>query len=407
VPLWRGAVGSLRRINLVDLAIVVAAVIGIVNGYQRGFWPSLTQYAGLLAGVVVGAAVAPAVAGLLGIQETNYRALAAILVLFIFGSLGSTIGYSAGEAIRRALVKTPWPGPVDRGAGAAFSGVAVLAVCWFLGLSLDRIPNPTIANAIQTSAILHRLDDTAPRPPGFLAGVEAVLAGVPFPQTFAGLQPDLPSPLEIPANVDTPGVRNAEALTVRVSGRGCGGVVTGSGFPVASDYVITNAHVVSGTSGTLIQVQGRGGRALPATVTLFDSNIDVAILHVPGLGLPQLPMGEAARGTQGAVIGYPGGGPETVSAAVVDGELVARGRDIYEQNLVDRQIFVIESSVHPGNSGGPLVDLQGRAIGVVFAASASQPNQAYALTDAQVADDIQRGSSSTGAVNVAAYPCAI
>ena len=84
-----------------------------------------------------------------------------------------------------------------------------------------------------------------------------------------------------------------------------------------------------------------------------------------------------------------------------------RGRDIYEQNLVDRQIFVIESSVHPGNSGGPLVDLEGRAIGVVFAASASQPNQAYALTDAQVSDDIQRGTSTNGAVNVAAYPCAI
>ena len=283
----------------------------------------------------------------------------------------------------------------------------MLAVCWFLGLSLDRIPNPTVASAIQTSAILGRLDGAAPRPPGFLAGVEAVLAGVPFPQTFAGLQPDLPSPLQVPANVDTPGVRSAEALTVRVSGRGCGGVVTGSGFPVGSDYVITNAHVVSGTSGTLIQVQGRGGRALAATVTLFDPNVDVAILHVPGLGLPQMPMGDAARGTQGAVIGYPGGGPEMVSAAVVDGALVARGRDIYEQNLVDRQIFVIESSVHPGNSGGPLVDLEGRAIGVVFAASASQPNQAYALTDAQVSDDIQRGTSTNGAVNVAAYPCAI
>ena len=202
-------------------------------------------------------------------------------------------------------------------------------------------------------------------------------------------------------------MRNAEALTVRVSGRGCGGVVTGSGFPVAADYVITNAHVVSGTSSTLIQVQGRGGRALPATVTLFDSNIDVAILRVPGLRLSQMRMGDAVRGTQGAVIGYPGGGPEVVSPAVVDGSLVARGRDIYEQNLVDRQIFVIESSVHPGNSGGPLVDLDGRAIGVVFAASASQPNQAYALTDSQVTDDIQRGTGSTGAVNVAAYPCAI
>jgi S1-C subfamily serine protease len=253
------------------------------------------------------------------------------------------------------------------------------------------------------------MDAAAPRPPAFLAGVEAVLAGVPFPQTFAGLQPELPSALPITANVDTAGVRNAELLTVRISGRGCGGLVTGSGFPVAPDYVITNAHVVSGTTSTTVQVPLRGGgtRTLAAAVTLFDPSVDVAILHVNGLGLPQLATGDAGRGTQGAVIGYPGGGPETVSAAVVDGGLTARGRDIYDQNLVDRQIWVIESSVHPGNSGGPLVDLSGKAIGVVFAASASQPNQAYALQNAEVQDDIQHGTSSTGALNVSAYPCAI
>jgi S1-C subfamily serine protease len=397
---------TLSAINLVDLGILIAAVIGLANGYQRGFWPSLTQYVGLVGGVVVGAAVAPTLALLLGIRESNYRALAAVLVLFIFGSLGSTLGYSAGESLRRVFLKRPWPGPVDRGAGAAFSLIAVLAVCWFLGLSLDRVPNPEMARAIQSSAILGRMDAAAPRPPAFLTGVEAVLAGVPFPQTFAGLQPELPSPLAIPANVNTAGVRSAEAVTVRISGRGCGGLVTGSGFPVANDYIITNAHVVSGTSSTTVQVPLRG-RTLSAAVTLFDPNVDVAILHVTGLGLAQLPIADADRGTEGAVIGYPGGGPETVSPAVVDGGLTARGRDIYDQNLVDRQIWVIESSVHPGNSGGPLVDLGGRAIGVVFAASASQPNQAYALTSAEVQDDIRRGTNANGALNVSGYPCAI
>jgi S1-C subfamily serine protease len=150
-----------------------------------------------------------------------------------------------------------------------------------------------------------------------------------------------------------------------------------------------------------------GARPLPAAVTLFDPEIDVAILRVPGLGLSQLPLADAERGTQGAVIGYPGGGPETVSPAVVDGGVVARGRDIYDQNLVDRQIWVIESSVHAGNSGGPLVDLNGRALGVVFAASASQPNQAYALTNQEVQEDVQRGTNSDRPLNVSGYPCAI
>ena len=46
-------------INLIDLVILVAAVIGLANGYRRGFWLSLAQYVGLVVGVVLGAASAP------------------------------------------------------------------------------------------------------------------------------------------------------------------------------------------------------------------------------------------------------------------------------------------------------------------------------------------------------------
>src|SRR4029077_15517181 len=103
---------------------------------------------------------------------------------------------------------------------------------------------------------------------------------------------------------------------------------------------------------------------------------------------------------------YPGGGQERVEPAVVDGAINAQGRDIYSANLVTRQIYVLQSHVRPGNSGGPIVDLQGRVLGVVFATSASQQDQAYALTDDQIANDIKAGRQSHSQVNTLQYACA-
>jgi S1-C subfamily serine protease len=207
----------------------------------------------------------------------------------------------------------------------------------------------------------------------------------------------------LPTSVDTPGVRNAESETLKIQGYGCGGIVFGSGFPVGPGLVLTNAHVVAGTQGTT--VRNSAGRSLPARVVLFDSQRDVAILYVPRLALAPLPEAGAGRGTEGAAIGYPGGGAEQVSPAVVNGEVKAEGRDIYGQQLVVRSIWILQAKVEPGNSGGPLVDLKGNAIGVIFAASTSSPGQAYALTDAEVQPDIDQAQGRTSSVPVG--PCAM
>jgi S1-C subfamily serine protease len=107
------------------------------------------------------------------------------------------------------------------------------------------------------------------------------------------------------------------------------------------------------------------------------------------------------------VIGYPGGGDETVSPAVIDKSTAAEGRDIYSNSLVTRQIWIVESQVRPGNSGGPLVDLQGHVLGLVFAASSSNPSQAYALTNAEVQDDIRQGVTHPQRVDPSGFDCAV
>lgn len=385
------------RFTLVDLLIAVAIIFAISSGYRRGFWLSLGQYAGLVAGVVLGAALAPVAMNALNISGPTLRSLVAIMILVVAGTIGSSIGFWVGEPIRLRLLARPQSGRADSIGGAIFSALAVLSVSWFLGLSLSRIPSPALSSAIQRSTVLRVLDGIAPRPPAFLAQVQGIIAGVNFPSAFSGLEPT-PSALPLPASIDTPGIRAARAETLRIQGFGCGGIVYGSGFPVGPGMVLTNAHVVAGTHGTT--VQSSSGADFGARVVLFDPERDVAILYVPRLAAPALPQAGASSGTQGAAIGYPGGGDEKVAAAVILGQVLAQGRDIYGQNLVQRQIWIANANVIPGNSGGPLVDLNGNVVGVIFAASTSNTNQAYALTDQEVQPDIAAAQGQTSRVGV-------
>ncbi len=391
-------------IDLIDIVIVAAVLIGLANGYRRGFWLSAAQYAGLVVGVLLGATAATPVLNYLEIHNTVARPLGAVLVLVIGGSLGSSIGFAAGEPIRRNILRTGVHTTTDSIGGAVLSAVAVVTMCWFLGISFSRGPSQEVAQQIQRSVVLHTLDNLAPRPPVFLASIQGILSGVSFPSVFAGLEPAIGAPLSLPESVDTPGVTRAAQSVVKVSSFGCGGLVTGSGFPVGAGYIVTNAHVVSGTSGHSILTVA-GGK-LPGTVVYFDPERDVAVLYVPDFRSAPLVFGPAQRGTKGAVIGYPGGGPEQVSPAVVDGRIDAEGRDIYNANLVTRQIFVIQAKVRPGNSGGPLVDLDGRVLGLVFATSAGDPNQAYALTDDEIQGDVRDAQAHPSQTDTSKYACA-
>src|SRR5260370_14897678 len=86
--------------NLIDLLSVAAAVVGLVNGYRRGFWLSLAQYVGLVVGVVLGAAAAGPLLDYIGIHNPVARPIGAVLVLVIGGRPGA-----------RTRVSPPAPAP--------------------------------------------------------------------------------------------------------------------------------------------------------------------------------------------------------------------------------------------------------------------------------------------------------
>jgi S1-C subfamily serine protease len=185
---------------------------------------------------------------------------------------------------------------------------------------------------------------------------------------------------------------------VQVEAQGCGAEFTGAAFSVGDGYFATNAHVVAGADR--ITVRGATGSEQAALV-LFDPDLDVALLRAPNLHLPALVFAVEApgRGTVGAVIGYPNGSGQAILPAAVTAEVRARGRDLYGDQPVVRDILELLAAVEPGVSGGPLVLANGRVGGMVFAESRTDASVGYALDPTDVAVVVMAGLGETQAVD--------
>ena len=146
----------------------------------------------------------------------------------------------------------------------------------------------------------------------------------------------------------------------------------------------------------------RGAGVDRATLVAFDPERDLAVLDVTDLSAQPLQIGEdLAAGDQAYAAGYPGDGPFTISPQRVRGQLTARGTDIYQSGIVERQIYSLRGSIRPGNSGGPLLDTAGDVAGVVFARSTSDADTGYALT----LDELRPVLSSVGSAPISSGAC--
>jgi S1-C subfamily serine protease len=154
--------------------------------------------------------------------------------------------------------------------------------------------------------------------------------------------------------------RRARALTVRVRNTSCLGVGTGSGFAIDADTLITNRHVLAGASE--LEVSTWDGRSLPVSSASVGVLGDIGIVDVDG-SLPRPgKYGNAVKaGDVVTAVGYPLGGELTLRKGVVI--------DLVDGERFDVPGLVLRMSaqVRPGNSGGPVLDQQGRIVAVVFA----------------------------------------
>jgi len=161
--------------------------------------------------------------------------------------------------------------------------------------------------------------------------------------------------------------------------------------------VMTNAHVVAGVDDPEVLL---GEESVPATVVLYDSQLDLAVLQLDAQGRSALRFDQGAQaGDPVVILGYPQDGPYDAQAGRIRAEQRLRSPDIYGRGSVIREVFSLRGLVRPGNSGGPIVERDGDVVGVVFAASVTDKDTGYALTAAQVADTAAEGIARSSEVS--------
>jgi serine protease Do len=146
----------------------------------------------------------------------------------------------------------------------------------------------------------------------------------------------------------------------------------GTGFVISPDGLIaTNLHVIG--EARPVAVQTHDGRSLEVTeVHASDRQLDLAILRVKADDLSPLEVGDsdkAAQGEQLVVLGNPRGLRHSVVAGVLSGRREIEGRDMLQ----------LAMPIEPGNSGGPVLDMRGRVLGIVTMKSAITENLGFAV----------------------------
>jgi S1-C subfamily serine protease len=397
------------RGDLLDLALLVIAVAFAVSGYRQGFVVGALSFVGFVGGAVLGAEYGPAISRAVVGGQTQQDVVAVVL-LVVFAIVGQFLFSSVGAYVRQAMTSRSST-VIDSIGGAAVSVLSMLLIAWAIGSVLTASSFQGVVSQVDDSLVLTTMDKVMPSQAKTMFGeFRRLLASGPFPQVFSGIGAAhlfAVSPPD-PAVLNSPGYLAATSRVVKVQGTAtsCDRSIEGSGFVYAPDHILTNAHVVAGVNQDADGQPGgptvttKSGQALHSTVVLYDPQVDIAVLYVPGLDLAPLQFDDQGEaGANAIVAGYPLDHSFTQVPARIGGTQDAVGPDIYQTGQVNRQIFEIRAQVEPGNSGGPLLSPSGTVYGVVFAAAVDNSTTGFALTASEVAADANAGANQMNPIS--------
>jgi len=372
--------------NVLDIVLAVVLVSYGFSGYRQGFVVSVMSLVGFLSGGALGMWLLPELLRRWDSVDNNvvWRTVVLIFGVFVLASLGQAIAVGVGSRLRRGLRVKP-ARVIDSVLGVLATVLAVSVLVWFMaGAVRGGAPAP-LAKAIGGSRIVQTIDRfVPPQTARLFAGFRSVLDREGFPRVFEGVRAEPIAPVAPPDDQRAfgPGVARAATSIVKITGvaASCNRGQEGSGWVVAPERVVTNAHVVAGTSSEHVRIQGTG-RSYDARVVIFDPQRDLAVLSVPGLPAPALTQGSDLRRSDSAIVaGFPLDGPYRLDSARVRDVLTATGADIYGNPGAVREVYSLFARVEPGNSGGPLLSPSGEVVGIVFAKSLDDDQTGYALT---------------------------
>ena len=344
--------------SAIDNGILVFALALAAIGWERGLVRSALPLVGFVGGVAIGARIGPAL--LEGGSESAYAPAVAAAGGILLGVFLAIALEGVGTGVRERLAASATSRRLDSLGGAALLAALGLAAAWVFGAVALNVPGKgtrDLREAVQRSSILVALNDAFP-PSGPLLNTLRRID--PSPEV-RGPEADVAAPPR--GIVGDPDVKTAAASVLRVRGSACGLGVEGSGWIAAPEVVVTNAHVVAGQDDTTVTTPA--GESLDVDVVHYEPRNDLAVLRVPGLtGAPLELVANPRRGTAAAAVGYPEGGPLTLTAARLGQTGSVISEDSYGNGPIHRSIAFLRGSVRSGNSGGPLVDGTGHVIGV-------------------------------------------
>jgi S1-C subfamily serine protease len=386
-------------VHVADAILILLMLVFAISGYRQGFLVGALSIAGFFSGALIGLQLGPLIAN--QFADSGIRLAVSLVAIFALAVLGQTLAGWFGTRLRRAIGSGPLQRLDDIG-GAVVSVLALLLVAWLIAVPLSVSPFPGLNRAVRNSAILGGVNSLMPEQAKALSeGLKQTLDTNGFPDVFGNLAPTNARDVAAPdrALADSAVVRRSHPSVVKVLGTAtsCSRRIEGSGFVYATERVMTNAHVVAGTRR--VQVETSRG-LLDGRVVVYNPERDLAVIYVPGLGVPVMRFaGEPARsGASAIVLGYPQDGPYNAQSARIRDVGNITGPDIYDENNVTRQIYTIRALVRSGNSGGPLIAPNGRVLGVIFAAAADDRNVGFALTAAEAASTAKSGTQRTTTV---------
>lgn len=389
--------------NLIDLLILALLVFGLLAGWRAGFMGPVLALVGGVLGFVMAIILATALREPLGTIGQPNRALITVVVLAALVLVGEALGAGIGASASRSLRAT-WFRPIDAAGGAVVGVAHVLLLTWILGGLLAAGLSPALAPMARSSTALAIVYDRLPPATTVAGDMLALLGETDLPLLFAGLEPVPAPPVDLPDDADARALAEAATgSTARVAGTGCGAFQqVGSGYFVSRDHLVTNAHVVAGTNNVNATL---GGVTHIATVVLFDPDTDVAVLHVPHADATPLTLANQLpeRGATGVALGYPGGGPLTVSRAAVTATYQITGPNIYGEGSFQHSVVEIRAEIRQGDSGGPLVIGPRLVGGMVFGESRTADDVGYAIGAPAVRAAI--GNALQRTIGVDTGPC--
>ena len=379
-----------------DIAVIGVALIAGISGWRSGALGSLMSFVGVILGAIAGVMLAPHIVS--HVSSSRAKLFVALFLILALVVIGEVAGVVLGRAVRGSIRSGPFRA-IDSVIGVALQLVVVFIAAWLLASPLTSSNQPNLAAAVRGSKVVAEVDKYAPN------WLRTVPRRISTLLSTSGL-PDVLEPFgRTPVqNVDPPDASLADSLVVGnarpgvVKIRGvapaCQKVLEGTGFVIAPNRVMSNAHVVAGSD--TVTVEAYDGKKYDATVVSYDPNEDISILDVPNLPLQPLVFADqpAKAGTDAVVLGFPGGGDFAATPARVREIIELSGPDIYKTSTVNREVYTIRGLVRQGNSGGPMINRAGQVIGVVFGAAVDDNDTGFVLTTKEVSAQLAKIGNS-------------